>query len=99
MQKDDTLYVCAVSLFAVVFSAVTVMNSAGIMAERADGGRATASAGESRDVDVQRIEGLIREQRLSDHEASFYEAVDPAAPSGESSRQAPSARTSGQAPP
>ena len=33
----------------------------------------TSSAGQSRDVDLQRIRTMIEEKRLSDHEAGFYE--------------------------
>ena len=33
----------------------------------------TSSAGQPRDVDIQRIRTTIEEKKLSDHEASFYE--------------------------
>jgi len=36
----------------------------------------TASGGQPRDVDIQRIEDLIRQKKLSDREAEFYKRLD-----------------------
>lgn len=99
MKKVETTFLCAVILFAAVFAAVTLTNSADIMAKRAAARHATTgAAGEARDVDVERIERLIREQLLSGHEASFYEPVDGAAPPVEPSGKATSEEPPGGAP-
>jgi hypothetical protein len=36
----------------------------------------SASGGQPRDIDVQRVRTMIREQKLSDKEAEFYKQVE-----------------------
>ncbi|HIJ65607.1 MAG TPA: hypothetical protein HPP77_06595 [Candidatus Hydrogenedentes bacterium] len=80
MKRTDIAYLAAVALFALVFG-LTSLSRAGralTAIEMADVPRAGV-AGQARDLDEGQIRRLIRQRRLSDHEAEFYKPV-PAGP-------------------
>ena len=73
MKRTDATFIIAVVAFAIVFSAISLSHTPSPFA--ALDGSATSmggSAGKSRDVDVGRIQRLIRQRHLSDHEAEYY---------------------------
>ncbi|MBN2490685.1 MAG: hypothetical protein JXQ29_07540 [Planctomycetes bacterium] len=68
-------------IFAAVFAGLTLAAGRAAWVRRgADGfaGTEGGAAGTLRDVDLERIRELIRQQRLSDHEAEFYRPAAPA---------------------
>lgn len=73
MKRVEIFFIAAVVLFAVVFCLVSVMNTGEIIARNAAAKRATTGvAGKARDVDVPKLERLMRQDYLSGHEAEFY---------------------------
>lgn len=76
MKKAEIGFLCAVVLFAVIFSALSLSEAGEVIAGilRADYALAGV-AGEARDIDVEKVKDLIRQRHLSDHEAEFYKKV------------------------
>ena len=63
---------------AVLVSAVSVDRLVEVLPAYEDyAASSIASGGQARDVDLQRVEDLIRQKRLSDREAEFYRKVEP----------------------
>jgi len=76
MRKTERVYLTAVLILALVFAWITLTHAeralSRLTAAEAVG---TPTAGQPRDVDLERIRELIRERRLSDHEAEFYKRL------------------------
>jgi hypothetical protein len=74
MKTAEVFFLAAVLFFAVVFAGLSLSRGArslgSLVAEEAVVGGA---AGKPRDVDLERIREMIRQGRLSDREADFYE--------------------------
>ncbi len=76
MRKNDTIFLGAVLVFAIVFVAMTLS----AIPQSVKGGGASERlgvGGQARDVDMPRLQRLIREQDLSAHEAEFYHRIEP----------------------
>ncbi len=73
MKANDALYIAVVCIVALVFAALVWRPA--IPAERQGDAKGLGAAGVPRDVDIGRIETLIRERQLSDHEAEFYRVL------------------------
>lgn len=76
MRKNDAAYLAAVAVLTAVMLALLLWPG--------EGGGGTASlwatpppgAGTPRDIDPAQFRELIRQRRLSDHEAEFYRVLD-----------------------
>ena len=75
MARNDRYFLAAVVLCALLFVALTWQNTAGVMQERATAAERPGAAGQAREVDVDRVQEMIRRGHLSDHEAAFYSPV------------------------
>jgi len=73
MNRSDTTFLVLAVCVALIFSALTLTHVCGLLDE--SGVPATGAAGVSRDVDMGKLEGMIRRRELSDHEALFYGPV------------------------
>jgi hypothetical protein len=73
MRSIEVFFVSTVLFFAAVFVGMT-LSRAGRVIERLTAPEAAGAgvAGEPRDVDLEEIRRLIREGKLSDHEAEYY---------------------------
>ena len=83
MRRIEILYLAAVLVFAAWFVGLTLAGAREAWIRTTPGGFAGAgAAGQPRDVDLERIREMIRQKRLSDHEAEFYKpaAESPAPP-------------------
>jgi hypothetical protein len=67
---------------AVVISAVSVHRFLEVTRAGGQIVLTAAAGGQPRDVDVEQIETMIRQRRLSDREAEYYEKADQAPPRG-----------------
>jgi hypothetical protein len=65
-----------VLIVAIFTSALSVGRFLEVVPAGADAISVSASGGQPRDVDLQRVRTLIRERRLSDKEAEFYKKVE-----------------------
>lgn len=76
MRRTERVYLTAVLVLAMILAWIT-LTQAGKAISRLTTTEAagTPSAGKPRDVDLERIKELIREKRLSGHEADFYKKV------------------------
>lgn len=79
MNKREATFFGMVFVFALVFVAMTLVSlpqsgKSGAALERA------GAAGQARDVDMPKLERLMREQYLSNREAEFYHPVTPNEP-------------------
>jgi len=73
MNRHERIFLVAVVVCAVVFSAFSLGHARDwLVARRVEPG----VAGQARDVDLDQVKRLIRQQRLSDHEALFYSTTD-----------------------
>ena len=73
MKRAEVVFLLSVFGFASVFSLMSVSQAirlapAGSAAEVA----APGAAGQARDVDMEKLQQLLRQGRLSKHEAEFY---------------------------
>jgi hypothetical protein len=65
-----------VLVVALLASAVSVGRFLEVIPAGAEGLTLSASGGQPRDVDLQRVRTMIREKRLSDKEADFYKKIE-----------------------
>jgi len=72
MEKNERVFLIAVLVCALLFSALSLGNAREYFARRAAGAVEPGIAGQARDADIAQIKGMIRRQYLSDHEAEFY---------------------------
>jgi len=81
MKRTDVYFVVAVFAFAALFAALSLSYTEQVLSAGTAGpGPALGAAGTPRDVDVRRIEKLIRRGDLSDREADFYREAGAAMP-------------------
>lgn len=75
-RKNAGLFLVCVLTVAILTSAVSVGRFLEVLPAGAGAEAVSASGGQPRDVDMQRVQTLIREKRLSDKEADFYKKVE-----------------------
>jgi hypothetical protein len=76
MRRTERVYLTAVLVLAIIFAWITVTQAGKAISRLTTPEAAgTPSAGQPRDVDLERIKELIRDKRLSGHEADFYKKV------------------------
>ena len=63
-------------IVALLASAVSVGRFLEVIPVGAEGAALSASGGQPRDVDIQRVRTMIGEKRLSDKEADFYKKIE-----------------------
>ena len=69
-------FAACVLIVAVFVSAVSADRFLKVVPAGSETGTVSASGGQSRDVDVQRVRTMIREKKLSDKEADFYKQIE-----------------------
>jgi len=69
-------FLVPVMLAAIFISAVSISSALKTVTTEMATTSAAGSAGEIRNVDLEKIRTLIRQQRLSDHEAKYYKKVE-----------------------
>ncbi len=76
MQKNEKIFILAVAAVALIFCALTLSQTRGLLAQSVLESTAPAgSAGTPRTLDLQQIKQMIQQQNLSDHEADFYKKL------------------------
>jgi len=76
MGKIDVIFLFCVLGCAGLFAARTITQSVPLLLGGTSSGSATLGvAGQSREVDMAKLERLLERRALSDHEAEFYEPV------------------------
>jgi len=76
MKPNEIIFAICVTGFAVVFAGMSLWSTGQILEMRTTVERGhPGAAGQPRDVNAERILDLIRQQRLSDHEAEYYGGV------------------------
>ncbi len=75
-QKTARVFLTCVLAVAIFMSAVSVSRFFQVIPTGLDTGVVSVSGGQPRDVDLQRVRTMIRQKRLSDKEADFYERVE-----------------------
>jgi hypothetical protein len=72
LELREKLYLAAVVVLALLFAGLVFAQARLLLDRSTESVRQDGSAGRPRVVDQDHIQRLIREKRLSDHEASFY---------------------------
>ncbi|MHC4933465.1 MAG: hypothetical protein ACYTGV_14875 [Planctomycetota bacterium] len=73
MKRTEIAYLLAVAAFATLFALGSVRSAARVLAQRSAGDAAfSPTAGEPRDVDMEKLRRLLRSRSLSDREAKHY---------------------------
>ncbi|MHC4426425.1 MAG: 4Fe-4S binding protein [Planctomycetota bacterium] len=75
-QKTAWIFLTCVLVVAIFVSTVSVGRFLQVIPTGLDIGAVSASGGEPRDVDLQRVRTMIRQKRLSDKEADFYRKIE-----------------------
>jgi hypothetical protein len=75
-RKSARVFLACVLIVAIFTSAVSVGRFLEVVPAGADTAAVSASGGQPRDIDPQRVRALIREKKLSDKEAKFYKKVE-----------------------
>ena len=75
-KEIATVFLTCVAAAAIFVSAVSVDRFLMVIGTDLDAGITSASAGQPRDVDVQRVRRMIDEKRLSDKEAEYYKQIE-----------------------
>ncbi len=75
-RTNARVFLTCVLIVAIFTSAVSVGRFFEVVPGGADAVAVSASGGQPRDLDLQRIRTLIREKRLSDKEADFYKKIE-----------------------
>jgi hypothetical protein len=79
VKRTDIAYLLAVAAFATLFAVGSVRSATEVIAQRSAGDAAfSPTAGEPRDVDMEKLRRLLRSRSLSDREAQHYKRVDEA---------------------
>jgi predicted membrane-bound spermidine synthase/Na+-translocating ferredoxin:NAD+ oxidoreductase RnfG subunit len=74
--KNARVFLACVLIVAIFASAISVGRFLQVVPAGAGSAAVSASGGQPRDVDIQRVRTLIREKKLSDKEAEFYKKVE-----------------------
>jgi len=75
-HKNVRVFLACVLIVAIFTSAVSVGRFLEVVPAGADTISVSASGGQPRNVDMQRVRTLIREKKLSDKEADFYKKIE-----------------------
>jgi hypothetical protein len=75
-QKAAKIFLTCVLVVAVLISTISVNRFLQVIPAGLDVGAVSASGGEPRDIDLQRVRTLIQQKRLSDKEADFYKKIE-----------------------
>ena len=78
LTRSEALFLSLTLAFAVLFGAVTLREYRQLSTPAISSVTAKDASGKPRDADLVRLTDLIREKRLSDHEARHYRAADDA---------------------
>jgi hypothetical protein len=70
------IFLTCVLVVAIFISAVSARRFLEVIPAGLEAGAISASGGQPRDVDLQRIRTMIRQRRLSDKEADFYKQIE-----------------------
>jgi hypothetical protein len=70
------VFLTCVLVVAIFASAVSVGRFLEVIPAGSEAGAVSASGGQPRDVDVQRVRTMIQQKRLSDKEAEFYKKIE-----------------------
>jgi len=70
MSRNDAIFLVVVLCVALAFGALTLTHAGDLLDEHVV--QITGVSGVSRDVDMGKLEGMIRRRELSDREALFY---------------------------
>ncbi len=77
MRKTDIAFLCCVLSVAGLFAGRLVTLSVPLLpGATTSANSAFGVAGQARDVDMSKLERLLEQRQLSDHEAEFYEPLD-----------------------
>lgn len=71
MTTAHKIFLIAVTAIAVIFAGLA-LSQAGKSLSASSAGIATGAAGQPRNVDIEKIQQMMRRNYLSDHEAAFY---------------------------
>ncbi|MGI6416070.1 MAG: hypothetical protein ACOX1P_10400 [Thermoguttaceae bacterium] len=83
MRKTDLVFLLCVLICAGLFAARSISRSIPTLSgAMPSGAAALGAAGQPRQVDMAKLERLIEERVLSDHEAEFYEPIGVPSSSG-----------------
>jgi len=75
-RESAEAFAACVLVAALFISIVSADRFLKVVPAGTDAGIVSASGGQPRDVDVQRVRTMIREKKLSDKEAEFYKQAD-----------------------
>lgn len=75
MKRTEIAYLLCVAAFAAALTAISLARAARVAARSGDA-TFSPTAGEPRDLDVERIKRLLRRRELSDREALHYEPLE-----------------------
>jgi NosR/NirI family nitrous oxide reductase transcriptional regulator len=75
-QESAGAFAACVLIVALFVSAVSANRFLEVIPAGPEMGAVSASGGQPRDIDVQRVRTMIREKRLSDKEAEFYKQIE-----------------------
>ncbi len=75
-QASAKVFIACVLVVALLASTVSVGRFLEVIPAGAEGAALSASGGQPRDVDLQRVRTIIGEKRLSDKEADFYKKIE-----------------------
>ncbi len=77
MQKNEKIFLLTVAAVALLFCALTLSQTHGLLAQSAlESTTPAGSAGTPRTLDLNQIKQMIQQNSLSDHEADFYKKLD-----------------------
>jgi hypothetical protein len=75
-KESAGAFAACVLIVALFISTVSVDRFMEVIPAGSDAVAVTASGGQPRDVDAQRVRTMIREKKLSDKEAEFYKQIE-----------------------
>jgi len=75
-RETARAFIACVLVVALLVSAASVSRFLEVIPAGAEGAALSASGGQPRDVDLQRVRTMISEKRLSDKEADFYKKIE-----------------------
>ena len=76
LRAQSPYFTTLVLVFALFVSVVSVRHLLQVLPAPSTASAAVSSAGQPRNVDVQQVKKMIRENKLSDHEADFYKKAE-----------------------
>jgi hypothetical protein len=70
------IFLACVAIVAIFVSAVSAERFSRVIGTDLDAGLVSASGGQPRDVDLQRVRRMIDQKKLSDKEADYYKQIE-----------------------